>query len=70
MIFQAFFPKAGDVTVSLKLESFFPTNTLFFQDKFVISFAKTLEDIMIKIKKPNDFHHHLRDNDMLKITVI
>ena len=51
MIFQASFPKAGDETVSLKLESFFPTKTLFFQDKLVISFAKTLGLIMIKIKK-------------------
>jgi len=23
----------------------------------------------IKIRKPNDFHHHLRDGDMLDITV-
>ena len=23
---------------------------------------------MIKIRKPNDFHHHLRENDLLKLT--
>lgn len=23
---------------------------------------------MIKIKKPNDFHHHLRENGLLKLT--
>lgn len=28
-----------------------------------------MENNIIKIRKPNDFHHHLRDGDMLNITV-